>query len=114
MMISRRTDRSAAPEGAAVVALVVLEGVLSSDDLFGSSLYYISFLGKPSTTRPWMLQFGGHHLALHITIAGSTGVLTPTLPGAQPASFKQDGKTIRPLGRKSDTALALRGASHQP
>ena len=96
------------------MALVVLEGVLSSDDLFGSSLYYISFLGKPSTTRPWMLQFGGHHLALHITIAGSTGVLTPTLPGAQPASFKQDGKTIRPLGRKSDTALALRGASHQP
>jgi Protein of unknown function (DUF3500) len=79
----------------------------SSDDMFGSDLYYISFLGKPSTTTPWMLQFGGHHLALNITIAGSKGVLTPTLTGAQPANFKLNGKTIRPLGRESDKALAL-------
>lgn len=79
----------------------------SSEDMFGSNLYYISFLGKPSTTSPWMLQFGGHHLALNITIAGSKGVLTPTLTGAQPATFKLNGKTIRPIGRESDKALAL-------
>ncbi len=78
-----------------------------SGDMFGSDLYYISFLGRPSTTSPWMLQFGGHHLALNITIAGSRGVLTPTLTGAQPAMFKLDGKTVRPLGRESDKALAL-------
>lgn len=76
-------------------------------DLFGSDLYYISFLGKPSATAPWMLQFGGHHLALNITIAGSKGVLTPTLTGAQPAAFQLNGKTVRPLGRESDKALAL-------
>jgi hypothetical protein len=80
---------------------------LSSDDMFGSDLYYISFLGTPSTTQPWMLQFGGHHLALNITIAGTKGVLTPTLTGAQPATFKLNGKTIRPVGRESDKALAL-------
>ena len=80
---------------------------LSSEDMFGSDLYYISFLGMPSLTNPWMLQFGGHHLALNITIAGSKGVLTPTLTGAQPANFKLSGKTIRPLGRESDKALAL-------
>jgi len=79
----------------------------SSDDMFGSDLYYISFLGMPSITQPWMLQFGGHHLALNITIAGSKGVLTPTLTGAQPATFKLNGKTIRPVGRESDKALAL-------
>ena len=45
-----------------------------------------------------MLQFGGHHLALNITIAGSKGVLTPTLTGAQPATFTLNGKTIRPDG----------------
>jgi hypothetical protein len=61
----------------------------------------------PSATQPWMLQFGGHHLALNITIAGSQGVLTPTLTGAQPALFKLDGKTVRPVGRESDKALAL-------
>lgn len=80
---------------------------LRGGDLFGSDLYYISFLGKPSTTAPWMLQFGGHHLALNITIAGSKDVLTPTLTGAQPATFQLNGQTIRPVGRESDKGLAL-------
>ena len=75
--------------------------------MFGSDLYYISFLGNPSETTPWMLQFGGHHLALNITIAGSNGALTPSLTGAQPAQFQLDGKTIRPLGGESDKGLAL-------
>jgi hypothetical protein len=75
--------------------------------MFGKDLYYISFLGNPSTTTPWMLQFGGHHLALNITIAGSRGVMTPSLTGAQPATFTLNGQTIRPLGRESDKGLAL-------
>jgi hypothetical protein len=76
-------------------------------DMFGADLYYISFLGTPSETAPWMLQFGGHHLALNITIAGSKGVLTPSLTGAQPALFQLNGKTIRPIGNESDKGLAL-------
>ena len=76
-------------------------------DMFGSNLYYISFLGKPSATTPWMLQFGGHHLALNITISGLQGVMTPSLTGAQPASFTSNGQTIRPVGRESDKAYAL-------
>jgi hypothetical protein len=55
--------------------------------MFGKDLYYISILGTPSEKDPWMLQFGGHHLALNITIAGEHGVLTPTLTGAQPALY---------------------------
>jgi len=75
--------------------------------MFGASLYYISILGTPSAKAPWMLQFGGHHLALNITIAGERGVLTPTLTGAQPALYIIDGKTVRPLGQESDKAIAL-------
>ncbi|MBV9505361.1 MAG: DUF3500 domain-containing protein [Acidobacteriia bacterium] len=82
-------------------------GPVNRDDLFGSNLYYISFLGKPSTIAPWMLQFGGHHLALNITINGNKGVMTPSLTGAQPATFIVNGKTVRPIGRESDKALAL-------
>jgi hypothetical protein len=78
--------------------------------IFGKDLYYISILGKPSEKDPWLLQFGGHHLALNITIAGERGVLTPTLTGAQPALFTSNGKTVRPLGRESDKALALLNA----
>src|SRR5579862_6378675 len=78
--------------------------------MFGKDLYYISILGKPSEKEPWMLQFGGHHLALNITIAGERGILTPTLTGAQPAVFTSGGKTVRPLGGESDKALALLNA----
>ena len=80
---------------------------LKPDDLFGKDLYFISILGKPSETTPWMLQFGGHHLALNITVAGTRGVLTPTLTGAQPAIYTMDGKTVRPLAQESDQAIAL-------
>jgi Protein of unknown function (DUF3500) len=75
--------------------------------IFGKDLYYISLLGTPSEKTPWMLQFGGHHLALNITVAGERGVLTPTLTGAQPALYTSNGKTVRPLGMESDKAFAL-------
>jgi Protein of unknown function (DUF3500) len=78
-----------------------------SGDMFGKDLYYISFLGKPSEQAAWMLQFGGHHLALNITIDGGQGILTPTLTGAQPALYTEGGRTVRPLGPESDKALAL-------
>ena len=78
--------------------------------MFGRNLYYISFLGTPSEKDPWMLQFGGHHLALNVTIAGERGVLTPTLTGAQPALYTKDGKTVRPLGQESDKAVSLLNA----
>jgi hypothetical protein len=75
--------------------------------MFGKDLYYISILGTPSEKDPWMLQFGGHHLALNITIVGEHGILTPTLTGAQPALYTTNGKTIRPLGPENDKAFAL-------
>jgi hypothetical protein len=75
--------------------------------MFGKDLYYISFLGTPSEKTPWMFQFGGHHLALNATIDGDQGILTPTLTGAQPALYSENGKTVRPLGQESDKALGL-------
>jgi hypothetical protein len=81
-----------------------------NNPMFGKDLYYISILGTPSEKDPWMLQFGGHHLALNITIAGEHGILTPTLTGAQPALYTSNGKTIRPLGQESDKAIALLNA----
>ena len=75
--------------------------------MFGRDLYFISMLGTPSETAPWMLQFGGHHLSLNITIAGAQGVLTPSLTGAQPAHYTANGQTVRPLGQESDKAVTL-------
>ena len=81
--------------------------------MFGRDLFYISFLGKPSVKDPWMLQFGGHHLALNLTIVGADGILTPSLTAAQPAKYTVDGKTVRPLGAENDKAFALVNALDQ-
>jgi len=74
---------------------------------FGENEYYLAFLGTPSATAPWMLQFGGHHLAINLTLGGSQVSMTPSLPAAQPASFTIEGRTVRPLGAENDKAFAL-------
>jgi len=95
-----------------VVQIVEGDEVLKRNDsggrtIFGHDEYYISFLGKPSATEPWMIQFGGHHLALNITLVGEQGTLAPSHTGAQPAIYEMEGKTVRPLGQEVDKAFAL-------
>jgi hypothetical protein len=75
--------------------------------VFGEDEYYLAFLGPPSTTAPWMLQFGGHHLAINLTMAGSQSSMTPSLPATQPARYTVEGREIRPLGAENDKAFAL-------
>ena len=74
---------------------------------FGKDQYFLAFLGTPSTTQPWMLQFGGHHLAINLTMGGSQASMTPSLPAAQPATYTIEGRTVRPLGAENDKAFAL-------
>jgi hypothetical protein len=75
--------------------------------VFGRDEYFIAFLGAPSASSPWMLQFGGHHLAINVTVVGSDNVMTPSLPAAQPARYVLNGQTIRPLGNENDKGFAL-------
>jgi hypothetical protein len=91
----------------------VLKGNEKNNPMFGKDLYFISILGTPSEKDPWMLQFGGHHLALNITIAGERGILTPSLTAAQPALYTMNGKTVRPLGQENDKAFALLDALNE-
>ncbi|MGI4864107.1 MAG: DUF3500 domain-containing protein [Janthinobacterium lividum] len=82
---------------------------------YGAGLYFIAFLGTPSTTGTWMLQFGGHHLATNITFGGGnvTGA-TPKFEGVEPLSFVTananifpTGTTVAPLSSEQATMLAL-------
>jgi len=75
--------------------------------VFGEDEYYLAFVGTPSVTTPWMLQFGGHHLAINLTLLGSQATMAPSLPAAQPATYTFEGQTIRPLGRENDKGFAL-------
>jgi len=74
---------------------------------FGRAEYYVAILGTPSATGRWMVQFGGHHLAINVIVSGQDSALTPTHTGAQPATYTLNGETIRPLGRENDKAFAL-------
>jgi hypothetical protein len=96
----------------------VLE-IMGSDDALtaqgnpfptGAGTYTIGIFGTPDPAKPWMVQFGGHHLGLNLTIAGERGVLTPTLTGAQPAVYTAGGKTVRALAHENDKAFAFLAA----
>ena len=60
-----------------------------------------------------MIQFGGHHLGLNVTLVGGQGTFAPSLTGAQPAIYEFEGKTVRPLGRETDKAFALMSSLDQ-
>jgi hypothetical protein len=116
-----RPQRAAALD--ALAALLSKEGfqkvidIMNADDQlvtdannrmrFGTDNYYMAIFGTPSATKPWMVQFGGHHLGLNVTVVGKETVLTPTHTGAQPDSFTKDGKTVRPLAAENDLAFKL-------
>ncbi len=54
--------------------------------------YWISFYGTPSAKEPWGLQFGGHHLALNITVRkGRVYTMSPSFLGTEPAVFTLNG-----------------------
>jgi hypothetical protein len=74
---------------------------------FGEDEYFLAFFGVPSTTAPWMLQFGGHHLGINMTLGARQATLAPSLTGAQPATYTVEGRTVRPLGDENDRAFAL-------
>ncbi len=75
--------------------------------MFGTDNYYLALFGKPSAREPWLLQFGGHHLGLNVTVVGKSFVVVPTHTGAQPTTFLRGGKEVRPLGPENDLAFKL-------
>lgn len=82
-------------------------GGLTGND-YGSGLYSLAFLGTPSTTGTWQLQFGGHHLAVNTTFrAGQVVGATPKFTGVEPRVWTANGKTYAPLRTEHDTMAAM-------
>lgn len=54
--------------------------------------YWLSIFGTPSAETPWGWQFGGHHLALNISIEGNrVKTMSPSFVGTEPAIFSING-----------------------
>jgi hypothetical protein len=65
---------------------------------YSSGNYIIAFLGTPSTTGKWMLQFGGHHYAQNVTFnAGKVTGTTPSHQGIEPKTWTSGTTTYAPL-----------------
>lgn len=61
---------------------------------FGSDYYFVSFVGTPSATSPWLMQFGGHHLAINATVVGPNVTLSPSLTGGEPIKVTFNNQTF--------------------
>jgi len=67
---------------------------------FGRAEYYIAILGTPSPAQPWMIQFGGHHLGINLTVAGKENVLTPSHTGTHRLHIVRTATRFAPWARK--------------
>jgi hypothetical protein len=74
---------------------------------YGSGNYYVTFVGTPSTTSPWQLQFGGHHFAFNHTFNGNYVSATPYFIGNEPALYKVSDTLYLPTQGPRDAAYAL-------
>jgi hypothetical protein len=91
------------------------DGIRKADTLLGLSrgsayhegIYFIAFIGTPSSSGEWILQLGGHHYALNFYFRGATESPTPYYTGMEPLSFTLNGISYSPLKTKADAMRAM-------
>jgi hypothetical protein len=80
-----------------VAEVIAAEAFLSADKRarrlkWAPENYWLSFYGTPSADAPWGWQFGGHHLALNLSIEGNkVETMSPSFIGTEPAVFTING-----------------------
>jgi hypothetical protein len=122
------TDEQKAAALAVVEAMLSEDGyqqvldTMAADDALGASsggnglswssvYYYIAFFGTPSADSPFMISFGGHHLAINIDYNGDTVSITPEFLGIEPQTFTaSDGSTVETMAAQKSAVFALLGS----
>ncbi len=82
-------------------------GGQGSDGFGALKDYFVAVYGSPSTTQPFMVQFGGHHLARNLTYNGEKVSQTPQFVGSEPTSFTSGGQTIQPVKPESSSMFGM-------
>ena len=117
---------------ATTMAVVGAEDQLAADSLVGgfywsSGNYWLAFFGEPADAaqvatgadsmpataapeQPWGWQFGGHHLAINMTVVGGRSTLSPTFVGVEPARYATAQGTVAPLAEHRAAGLAIMNA----
>lgn len=91
-----------------------LGAIPGAEAFFGEGKFYVAFYGTPSRGRKWTVQFGGHHLAIHMTFSGETVANTPYFLGIEPLSFTQDGRRYEPWPTRPRRSSAQRSRCGPP
>ncbi|MFC7338948.1 DUF3500 domain-containing protein [Haloferula chungangensis] len=73
---------------------------------FGSANFWIAIFGTPSETKPWGVQWDGHHVAINLSIVGEKITMSPSFIGTQPHRFMLGNEEIIPM--KGETASGYR------
>jgi len=81
-------------------------------DAYGRGNFFIAYLGTPSDSGTWELQFGGHHLALANTYQdGALAGATPSFRGIEPfTTVEVDGEEVMPEQQEQEAFSALLGS----
>lgn len=74
---------------------------------YGSGLYYVSFLGTPSSSSPWILEFTGHHYTFLASVNGNYVSLTPNFVAVEPVTWTSGTTTHTPMATRRDALLAM-------
>ncbi|WP_395396030.1 DUF3500 domain-containing protein (plasmid) [Novosphingobium sp. BL-8A] len=76
---------------------------------YGEDLYYVSFLGTPSTSSAWILEFTGHHYTFFYALDASNAPvsLTPNFVGVEPKSYTSGSSTLTPMASEHDAMKAV-------
>ena len=66
--------------------------------------YWVRVLGEPDGDQPWGWRINGHHLAVHVVVAGDAFTVTPHFLGSEPARVPSGDRL---LGLEEDLAREL-------
>ncbi|PSR53051.1 hypothetical protein AHMF7605_05685 [Adhaeribacter arboris] len=79
---------------------------------YGAGNYYLAFLGIPSVTGLWELQFGGHHYTFANTYNnGTIAGVTPSFRAIEPMdAVSANNKNYQPMEQERQAFAAMLGA----
>lgn len=84
--------------------------LIGAGSVYSDTIYFIAFIGTPSSSKEWILQLGGHHYALNFYYHGSTESPTPYFTGINPSAFTLNGVSYVPMKNKADAMKAMLSA----
>lgn len=80
----------------------------NSEGNYSSKKYNIAFIGTPSQTGTWILQFGGHNYTQNITFSNGAVVgATPSFQAIEPRTWLQAGVAYAPLDNEKNSMAAM-------